>query len=407
MASTWRSTFSKRLTSASHAPLGPAAAILALGVAQWLGAMLPASACPFCTAVEPTLAQRRQQAQVTCLAEVQSRQGDGRFELRLHQVLAGKAPVERGTSFTAQLDLMAQDGTLLLLFGTSRDSGGANPAGAELKWQGYPTNELSYAYFAKAPDLRVPSVERLRYFAGFLEHRDPQVAHDAYSEFAHASFADVAVVADVLPGESLRRWLVDEAVPPARKGFYGLALGLVKSPAERSANAEFLRTLVLKPDDDFRAGFDGILGGYLLLSGVEGLELIENRYLADAQARDGDVRHALVALRFYYEFGREIPASRLQASVRQLLTRPEFAAAAITDLARWQDWQALESIADLYALDGKCTPTTRHAIVGYLLACPEPASARALARLRELDPQGVAAAEQIVSQTGSLAPAAQ
>jgi len=114
-----------------------------------------------------------------------------------------------------------------------------------------------------------------------------------------------------------------------------------------------------------------------------------------------------VALRFYYEFGREIPARRLQAAVSRLLARPEFAAAAINDLARWQDWGALESIAGLYALDAKCAPSTRHAIVGYLLACPEPASARALARLRELDPKGVAAAEQIVSQTGSLAPAAQ
>ena len=49
-------------------------------------------------------------------------------------------------------------------------------------------------------------------------------------------------------------------------------------------------------------------------------------------------------------------------------------------------------------------PATRRAIVGYLLACPEPKAAEYLASLRKHDPKGVAAAEEALSLTTSVAP---
>jgi hypothetical protein len=355
-------------------------------------------ACPFCTALESTLSQRRAQASVVALAEMQSQAPPGRATLRVHQVLAGEPRLRAGEIAELPLDVTARRGSLLLLFGTPRKS-------AELEWHGVLVDETSYAYFAKAPRAGIPAGERLRYFAKYLEHPNPLVAQDAYLEFGHASLADVTGVIEALPAERLRGWLTDEAVLPARKGFYGLALGLTPDGAARRTNAEFLRGLILEPQDDFRSGFDGILGGYLLLQGEAGLELIERRYLSDRGAADGDVRHALVALRFYHEYGHEIPVARLQAALRCVLARPEFAAAAITDLARWQDWQKSESIAALYGDKAYSAPATRVAIVGYLLACPAPEAGQALRQLRQDDPQGVAAAEQVLSQTGSIAPA--
>ncbi|HEV7222256.1 MAG TPA: hypothetical protein VGN42_06100, partial [Pirellulales bacterium] len=75
------------------------------------------------------------------------------------------------------------------------------------------------------------------------------------------------------------------------------------------------------------------MGGYLMAAGEPALELIEHKYLADPRAASGDVRHAMTALRFYHEYGREIPAERLARALRKLLVRQEFAAAAIVDLA--------------------------------------------------------------------------
>lgn len=397
MASTWRSITSTATRSSSLRRSRALCAVLAL---QSLAGLCCGSAlaCPFCTALEPTLSQWRAQASVVALAEMQSQPAPaGRASLRVHQVLSGEPRLRAGEAVELPLDVTARSGSLLLLFGTPRKP-------AELDWHGVVVDEASYAYFAKAPRAGKPAGERLRYFAKYLEHRNPLVAQDAYLEFGHASLADVTGVIDALPAERLRGWLIDDAVLPARKGFYGLALGLAPDGATRRTNAEFLKGMILEPQDDFRAGFDGILGGYLLLKGEAGLELIERRYLSDRGAADGDVRHALVALRFYHEYGHEIPAARLQAALRLVLARPEFAAAAITDLARWQDWHKPESIAALYGDKAYSAAATRRAIVGYLLACPAPEAGQALRQLRQDDPQGVASAEQVLSQTGSIAP---
>jgi hypothetical protein len=195
---------------------------------------------------------------------------------------------------------------------------------------------------------------------------------------------------------------VDGGVPEARKGFYGLALGLARTPEAQAAHAAVLRRVIETPDDDFRSGFDGVLGGWLLLTGTSGLELVESCYLANPKAAEGDVRHALAALRFYREYGREIPLARLCAAMRKLLARPSVAEAATIDLARWQDWGALDTIAGLYTKPGYEAPAVRRAIVGYLLACPEPAAREALVRLRGLDPAGVASAEEVLSRTSGL-----
>ncbi len=140
----------------------------------------------------------------------------------------------------------------------------------------------------------------------------------------------------------------------------------------------------------------------MLLAGDAGLELIESRYLADPDAAVGDVRHAMTALRFYHEYGREISPQRLCQAMRRLLGRAEFSEAAIVDLARWQDWTAVGTIAALWPASGEAQPSLRRAIVGYLLACPQRQAADALAALRANDPQGVADAESVLSATGSV-----
>ena len=142
----------------------------------------------------------------------------------------------------------------------------------------------------------------------------------------------------------------------------------------------------------------------MVAQGVRALELIEERYLANADAADGDVRHALNALRFYHEYGPKtvlgasVPAERLHQAVRRVLARPEFAAAAVVDLARWQDWDALDEVVALYADDAPLA--TRRAVIGYLLSCPLPAARRELATLRERDPRGVSEAERQVNAFG-------
>ena len=323
MASTWPSI--DWMAKKSNSPLAGrsrvAAALAAVIAACWPGAVL---ACPFCTALVPTLCQLREQAAVTALVEVEEQSPELFTRMRLHKALTGSARLRGMTSLAGKMDLAAKAGSLLLIFGSPDGEPGASaekdsePSLAEFRWHAVAVNEREYGYLAKAPALKTPAVERLRYFAGFLEHPDPLIAQDAYLEFGHASFRDVSRAADALPLARMKDWLADERVPAARKGFYGMTLGLATDPATRRENAAFLEKMILAPEDDFRAGFDGILGGYLLLRGTAGLELIETRYLANLRAADGDVRHAIVALRFYREFGRDIPPERLSAALARV-----------------------------------------------------------------------------------------
>jgi hypothetical protein len=412
MASTWPSIVSmaKKSNNLSGCWLRGVWAFAAAIVACWPVQLV---ACPFCTALEPTLCQLREQAAVVALVEVEEQSPQLHTRLRLHKTLVGAARLRDMPSLSAELDVSARPGSLLVIFGSPASeqdpaiAQAPESAFADLRWHAVAVNEQEVGYLAKAPSLKTPTVDRLRYFARYLEHPDPLVAQDAYLEFGHATFRDVAHIADALPLDQMKAWLDAERIPAARKGFYGMALGLAPQARERRENAALLEKMILAPQDDFRAGFDGILGGYLLLRGTAGLELIETRYLANPEAADGDVRHAIIALRFYQEFGRDIPIERLSAALSRVLARAEFAATAITDLARWNDWGSLARISRLYDNPAYSDPAIRRAIVGYLSACPQPAARAELARLRKSDPAGVAAAEQILSRTSGIGTSAE
>lgn len=375
---------------------GPAAGVAVLVVL--LAAAPRLIACPFCTAVAPTLCQLRETAAVVALVEPAPAEPakpagpSAPRAFQVHRVLKGQLPGD-STVLTLPAERSAPGKGLALAFGTAGDA-----------WTLEPVSELGYSYFAHAPDLRTPNAERLRYFARYLEHADALVAEDAYLEFGHAPYDEVAQVADRLPMERLRLWVADPQVPERRKGFYGLALGLATDPGERQRNRQVLEALIAAPPEaqragaDFRSGFDGLLGGYLMLAGRAGLAELVTRYFANPGAPEGDLRHAVTALRFYHEYGREIPQSEQNAALRHVLGRGQLADQAVIDLARWGDWDALPEVAALYDRPGAGTAALRRAVVGYLLACPRPAGLAALERLRKLDPAGIADAEQVLRE---------
>jgi hypothetical protein len=348
-------------------------------------------ACPFCTAVKPTLAQQRDAADVVAIAEVDKVDASS-ATLTFRQVLKGNSLLGGQSSATVKLGFKPRPGALLICFGNRSDD-------EDLSWSAVGVDETSLVYVAGAPDLRQPAAKRLRYFARYLEHPDPLIAEDAYLEFGHAPYDVVAQAADALSMTKLRDWLVSERVPEARKGFYGVALGAASGESDRRANLSLLQKLVAAEDTDFRAGFDGLLAGYLLLGGQSALNTIDQRFLSDPKAADGDVRHALAALRFYAESNAGASKQSVARAVRHVLRRPEFADRAIIDLARWQDWSDVKQIAGLYTPDPEHR-SLRQAVVGYLRACPLPAARDALTELQKSDPQGVAAALATLDQLG-------
>jgi len=348
----------------------------------WAWASL-AVACPFCSAVKSTFAQQRETAVAVVLGE---KNADG---FRVHRVWPNdKLPTDKPLKADVKLPAAATDMFLLLA------QGDAHAQPKDWEWSAVPVDEVTMAYYVRAPDLRAKPADRLAYFAKFLENADPGIAEDAYAEFGHAPFSDVSAAAAALPQAKLRAWVADPGIQQTRQGFYGMALGLAQTDADRTENTKLLRQLIAADKSDFRAGFDGQIAGLLLLEGEEGLKYITQRILANPQAAIGNLKHAQTALRFYHEFGTNIRPEKITAATRLLLDRPVTAAAAIIDLARWRDWESAKHITTLWSRTKAEETDIRLAIVGFLHACPETQAAKLLAELRQAEPSGVATAER-------------
>ncbi len=133
----------------------------------------------------------------------------------------------------------------------------------------------AWAYLSKMPfPVTDPKAQtdRLMYFLPFFEHEDPLVSNDAFEEFAEAPYEVIVPLKDKLPREDILKWLADPKTPVDRIGFYGLLAGLCGHPED----AEILEKKIVILDADFRKGIDGIMTGYLLLRGEDGLKVLED-----------------------------------------------------------------------------------------------------------------------------------
>ncbi len=357
-------------------------------------------ACPFCPTLEPTLAQLREDSSVCLLGEARA-PATGEMPSEQQQPFLIQQRFKGDASFAPQslaaipITKPLPTGELRLLFGDEPSIAGST----ERDWTLKPAEETLLAYFARAPHPRQPSKERLPYFAKYLEHPEPAIAADALMEFAHADLPQVREIADAFSSAAVRGWLNDEMVRPEHKGFYGLLLGLLaqEQPRERAANLALLEKLVFAPGNDYRVGHDGMIAGYLLAGGKDSFAALHKRLLTVADAPPGDLKHAVAALRFYYEYGAAELRPQVIAAMTLLAERPITAASAIVDLTRWQAWDELPRIVAMYD-HPQTDAVIKRAVVGYLRRCSEPGGKTALDKLRQSDPAGVAAAEAVLER---------
>lgn len=340
---------------------------------------LEAAACPFCGAVGRSLAERRDASAVTAVGESAgpaARDEAGRLEqpFAVRQTIRGRAVA--GAIMTARVS--GPVAGMAILFG------------AAAGWEAVAADEPLLAHVAGAPATTEPPADRLAWFAGRLEHPDPAIAADAFTEFGLAPFAAVRDAADAFDVNKLHRWIDEPGIDQRRRGFYGLALGIVAAASdtgERRRHVAALRRAVEAPGNDLREGFDGLLAGIIVAEGAVGLEYLASRGLLADDTRPGDARHALAVLRFAWEnLGNVVPPDRVAWATARLLANPAVAADAAVDLARYRDWSAVDVVARLWDRLGRDDPLVRRAVAGYLAACPLPTARRHLERLRATDP---------------------
>jgi hypothetical protein len=364
---------------------GPRHVAAALVILATIPAATARPACPFCGVVEPPLAQKRDAADGVVVATA-----DGPAARDTAGLLVQPFEVVAPLSGALPADVVrpvarvpgAIEGTALL-FGTQ--------AGGGLRFEALAADEPLIAHVAEAPPTTKPAAERLRWFIPRLEHPEPAIAADAFAEFGLAPFAAVRDVANGFDAARLRAWLAGDATDPRRRGFYGLALGLVAARSsdleERARCTGALAAALAAPGDDLRAGFDGIMAGLLVAEGERGLDRLSARGLLAADTRPGDARHVLAALRFAWEsLADTIPRERTAAAAAALVTNPAVAAECTVDLARYGRFDEVDRVAGLWESLGRDDPLVRRAVAGYLMACPRNDARGHRERLAASDP---------------------
>jgi hypothetical protein len=373
-------------------------------------------ACDFCGPVNLTLSEEIGNSDVALIAtmvKLPEKAKDDKSELtravfHVEQVLKGGEHLAKDKA--GKLELVhalyfgdKPKGTPFLLLGV-------NPP--KLSWSGPPLTEAAVPYVAKLPKLPSEGADRLAFFQEYLEDKDRLLAQDAYDEFAKAPYSDFKALRARMNREKLLTWLGDKEMLSSRKRLYMMMLSVCGKPED----TKMLKELLLeKPkDNEPRLGLEPVIVAYLMLSGNEGMKLIDELFMANKKAHYADMYAAIMALRFMGQEQEPISRKRILQSFHHILDRADFADLVIPDLARWEDWSVMDRLVELFKTAKGENSWVRVPVVQYLSACPLPKAKDHLAELEKIDPEAIKRASFILplgrptpgqAKTASPAPA--
>jgi len=395
--------------------IGIAAAVLVAAVSAGR-----ATACPFCSAVSLTFAQEIAQSQAAVIGELVEPPPAAALAPRAEGPLPkGKFRVVdslKGGDLLALAGLSGSDGRLIETILLERKPVGARflllgVEPPEFMWSSpVAVSERAVEYLRKLGDLPEKGPDRLAFFQEHLEDADDSLARDAYDEFAISPYADVKGLKDRMDPDRLLGWIEDPKVQANRRRLYATMLGVCGRPADAERIAAILAGQDLPVDKaEVRSGLDALIACYVTLRGAEGLDLVDRLFLRRAeQPREvpfAETYGAVMALRFLGEETDIVPRERVLQSLRILLDEPKLADLVIADLARWQDWSAIDKLVALFKDANADNIFVREPVVNYLRACPLPEAAAAVKELAAIDPEAVRRAATLAGLAGIVAAA--
>lgn len=260
--------------------------------------------------------------------------------------------------------------------------------------------ERSVKYISQLGKLPESGGDRLFFFQDYFEDKDPLLATDSYDEFAKAPYKEVIELKDRMQHDKLLAWIEDPEISPSHRRLYLTMLGVCGKPSD----LPILEAMMKSNDRRVKTALDATVSCYINLKGPEGLPLVEDLFLKNDKAEWVDTYAAIMALRFHGQETNVVPRPRLAAALRLMLERPQLADLVIPDLARWQDWSAMEKVVTLFKEAKEDTLWVRVPVINYLRHCPDPKAKEYVEELRAIDPARVKQAEQFLPIVSSPAP---
>ncbi len=369
--------------------LNPKPRLIALMVLSLIGVLSGGAiiwSCPFCAAPSQTFSEEIKAMDVVLFAELvklpnepdeEDDSGDlPRCTFKITEIINGDAWYQVGDTIEAHYFGSESAGKMFLIMGTDPP---------ETMW-GTPliVDETVQTYLRKLPGLP-EGFERLEFFANYLEDDEELLARDAYDEFAKTPYEGVIALKDKMDHDTLVDWIKNPDIPPTRRRLYLTMLGVCGTRND----CQLLEQMMRSEDKEDKAGLNALIACYLSLSREEGLPLVEELFLANANAEYADTYAAIMALRFHGNDADMIPRDKLLPGMRAVLDRPDLADLVIPDLARWQDWEVLPRLVDLFKNADEESSWVRVPVVNYLRACPLEDAVAAIEELKEIDAESV------------------
>jgi hypothetical protein len=370
---------------------------IALSVAVSLTASVPVLACSLCGggANRQTLRQEAAQAKLVLYGTLSNPRlnapgtvaaGDGLTDLQIDHVL--KRDPFLGQKKTVELPryvpVNPKEPPKFLVF-CDVYNGRLDP------YRGLPVRSAAIVTYLQGALALDPNdrPQALLYFFNHLDDAEPEIAADAFLEFARASDREVGQVAAKLAPDKFRNLLQAPTTPPERIGLFGFLLGA----CGKDQDAALLLRLVQNPTAQTLQGLSGLLSGYVELRPREGWELAW-RMLRDDKRPFEERLAALRLLRFYHGWKPEESRANVLRGLGYLLPQGDLADLAVEDLRRWRCWDLTADVLAQYGKKSHDAPIMRRAIVRYTLSCPRPEAARFLATVRRQEPELVRDVEE-------------
>jgi hypothetical protein len=350
----------------------------------------PVVACPFCSSFSSTLTQdlaiTEAAAFGVCVSapDADDSASYPKYRFKVLDILKGDAVSAPGEEVVVPSATPFSLGDQVLLVAVREEN----------LWEWGTVGPLSEAarnHIRKLETLPKSGLERMGYFLPLLLSEDTFLANDAFNEFAMAPIEEMATVKPLLDRRKVIATILDPDTKLELRRLHWTLLSLCGRPEDVQVALDAINRRLNEDEDT--VGFDSALSCAMVLGGEESLEMIEQRILAQSDARYRDIYSAVLAIRVHGTEFRQISRARLLESLRLVLEKPEVADLVIPDLARWEDWSQIDKLVELFAMPTEKSQYLRVPVVRYLQTCPLPEAKVALEKCKEIDPEAVRRAQ--------------